>query len=122
MENLMITQRAAGNSTILLLEGPLIIATLFDFQRPVRESGLMNAIIDLTGVPYMDSAGLGAILAFWAHVQRTGDKLAIVGVNERVQVLFDITKVKSILPVFATIDEAERSFQPHTLSATQAPS
>jgi len=120
MENLKIDECTATNSTILRLEGPLTIATLFDFQRAVREHGLRNTIIDLSGVPYMDSAGLGAVLAFWAHTQRSADLLAIVGVSERVQVLFDLTKVNSVLPVFSTIGEAECSFQSRAENAKQA--
>jgi anti-sigma B factor antagonist len=112
MESLEI-QRAMGagpKTTVLRLNGPLTLATLFDFQSTVREPGYTDTIIDLTGVPYIDSAGLGAILAAWAHRQTAKDKFAVVGANERVQVLFKITKVETLLPIFTTAEEAERSF------------
>jgi anti-sigma B factor antagonist len=112
MENIEI-QRARGvgaKTTILRLKGPLTLATLFDFQNTVREPGYTDTIVDLTEVPYIDSAGLGAILAHWAHRQRAQDKFAVVGANDRVQVLFKITKVETLLPIFTTAEEAERSF------------
>jgi anti-sigma B factor antagonist len=112
MENLEIQRdKGAGpKSTIFRLKGPLTLSTLFDFQAAVRQNGDADTILDLTQVPYIDSAGLGAILAQWAHTQRSKDKFAVVGANERVQVLFKITKVDAILPICTTVEEAERSF------------
>ncbi len=55
----------------------------------------------------MDSAGLGALIGVFASCQRTGQKFAISSVPERVQVLFEMTGVKGLLPCFASIDEAE---------------
>ena len=110
MENLEIQRKTAGQSTVLQLNGPLTLATLFDFQKAVREPGAGDTIIDVSGVPYIDSAGLGVILAHWSHTQRNNQKFAMVGVNDRVKVLLEITKVNSILPVFLTIEDAERRF------------
>ena len=112
MENLEI-QRTAGNGadiTILALRGPLTLATLFDFQSAVRQPDLRHTILEITNVPYIDSAGLGVILSHWAHTQRTGNKFAVVGVCERVRTLLDMTKVSAMLPTFATVAEAERKF------------
>jgi len=112
MEKLEIvrTAGARGDTTILRIQGPLTLQTLFDFQKLIREDGIGDAVIDLTGVPYMDSAGLGAILSHWAHTQRTGKNFAIAGISERVQVLFNLTKVGTLLPCFASVQEAEQSF------------
>jgi len=112
MEQLEI-QRSAGKAsrtTIFRLKGPLTLSTLFDFQSAIREPGLADTIIDLTGVPYIDSAGLGAILSRWAHIQRMGEKMAVAGACERVQILFRLTKVDTLIPSFATVQEAEQSF------------
>jgi len=104
-----------GNDvTILTLRGPLTLATLFDLQTAVRQPGLGNTILDLTEVPYIDSAGLGTILSHWAHTQRIGKKFAVTGACERVQVLFQLTKVNSLLPCFATANEACQNFSSAT--------
>jgi anti-anti-sigma factor len=100
----------ASKATILRLKGPLTLSTLFEFQSKVREPGLKDTIIDLTEVPYIDSAGLGSILSHWAHTQRTGDKFAVAGACDRVKVLFQLTKVDSLIPAFGTCAEAEQSF------------
>jgi anti-anti-sigma factor len=116
-------QRTAGSAsdvTILTLSGPLTMATLFDFQTAVRQPDLKNTIIDFSGVPYMDSAGLGIVLSHWAHTQRVGVKFAAVGISERVLVLLEMTGVAKLLPCFATAAEAEHSFSGATNSSSKA--
>jgi len=111
MENLEVRRSAGtGDTTILQLQGPLTMATLFDFQKAVRQPDLKNLILDLSGVPYIDSAGLGVILSAWAHSQRTGSKFAVTNVSDRVRVMLNMTRVDSMLPQFRTPEEAERSF------------
>src|SRR5580692_3717021 len=96
--------------TILALQGPLTIGTVFEFQAVTRQPDLKSTIIDFSGVPYMDSVGLGALLSHWAHSQRIGVKFAAVAISDRVRVLLDMSKVSTILPSFPTVADAEREF------------
>jgi anti-anti-sigma factor len=112
MDQLQI-QRTPGASpdvAILTLTGPLTIQTLFDFQTALRDPDLRSTIIDFSGVPYMDSAGLGIVLSHWAHTQRIGAKFAAVAISERVRVLLEMTGVSKLLPNFASVGEAEQAF------------
>jgi len=112
------TPGSASDVTILSLTGPLTITTLFDFQTAIRQPGLKSTIIDFSGVPYIDSAGLGIVLSHWAHTQRIGVKFAAVGISERVSVLLEMTGVNKLLPSFSTVADAERAFS----SVTDSPS
>jgi anti-anti-sigma factor len=112
MDELQI-QRSGGSAsdvTVLTLNGPLTLATLFDLQAALRKPDLKSTILDFSGVPYMDSAGLGLVLSHWAHTQRIGVKFAAVAISERVQVLLEMTGVNKILPSFPTVADAEHSF------------
>ena len=99
-----------GSTTILRLAGPLTLATLFLLQEKLREIGNADTVIDVSQVPYIDSAGLGTILGHWAHTQRTGHKFALTGVSPRIDVLLEITKVNTVLPMFKTAEDADRAF------------
>ena len=101
---------ATGTTTIVRLKGPLSISTLFGLQDELKAIGPSDTVIDVTEVPYIDSAGLGTILSHWSHTQRTGHKFAVAGVSPRIEVLLEITKVNTILPMFKTAEEADRSF------------
>jgi anti-sigma B factor antagonist len=104
------TPGSASDVSILTLQGPLTMRTLFDLQTALREPDLKSVIIDFSGVPYIDSAGLGVVLSHWAHTQRNGLKFAVVAMPERVRVLLEMTKVDTLLPIFPTAADAERSF------------
>ncbi len=92
---------------VFRLTGPFVLGTMFEFQAALREPGVHGVIIDFSGVPYIDSAGLGVVLSQWTHVQRGGYKFALVGMSPRVHTIFEITRTDTVLPIFATQAEAE---------------
>jgi anti-anti-sigma factor len=55
----------------------------------------------------MDSAGMGLVMNHYVHCQTRGAKLVVCGANTRVMDLFKVTKVDTILPLTATLEEAE---------------
>jgi anti-anti-sigma factor len=112
------TSGSASDVTIFTLKGPLTMKTLFDFQTILRQPDLKSTIVDFSGVPYIDSAGLGIVLSHWAHTQRIGVKFAAVGISERVLVLLEMTGVAKVLPCFSCAADAETAFR----SATNSPS
>ncbi|MGE5204670.1 MAG: STAS domain-containing protein [Chlamydiota bacterium] len=92
---------------ILCLKGPLTISNLFDFQARVRSNNLSALILDLSGVPYMDSAGIGALVAAYVSYQKNGRSLALVGVGERLHNALKITQVESLFQLFDSLPAAE---------------
>jgi anti-anti-sigma factor len=119
MEQMEIVREAgaAGSTTIFRLKGPLTLSTLFGLQDSLREAPDADTIIDVSEVPYIDSAGLGTILSRWSHTLRTGHKFALTGVSPRIAVLLEITKVNTVLPMFGTAEEADLSFTGKTVTA-----
>ena len=104
--------------TVFRLTGPFTLSTMFDFQADLRKPGQKWAIVDLSGVPYMDSAGLGVLLGHFAHTQRGGYKFALTGISPRLRTIFEITHTDSLLPIFGTQDEAENNFEGGASAAT----
>jgi anti-sigma B factor antagonist len=96
----------------LHLEGPLTLQTLFDFQRAVRAQQTAALIISLAGVPYMDSAGLGAILGAYVSCHSHGHRFALTDVPPRVFTLLRVVKVDTLVPQFETVGAAEAEFAP----------
>jgi len=110
MEELQITAADGQNGArVLRLEGPLTLRTIFDFQTIARQEGSSPLIIDLTAVPYMDSAGLGSILGLFASAQRKNTGFAVAGISDRIRTLFEVTHVEDVLPSFPTVADAEAS-------------
>jgi anti-sigma B factor antagonist len=94
---------------ILRLSGPLVIATLFDFQAKVRANNSPALIIDFTNVPYVDSAGIGALVGAYVTHQKDGRSLALVGVSDHVHSALQVTRVEQFFCFYSTIAEAENA-------------
>ena len=93
---------------IFTLDGPVTLPNLFTLQAEFRNGQLPSAVIvDFGSVPYMDSAGMGAIVNYFVHCQNRGVKLLAVGICSRVHELFKMTKVDSIIPCYPSVEEAE---------------
>jgi anti-anti-sigma factor len=98
----------ASGVKIFRLIGPLTLASVFEFQDLARADHDAATVIDLAGVPYMDSAGLGAILGIMASCQRTHRGFGITGATERIQTLFTVAGVGGLIPSFDSVEVAER--------------
>jgi anti-anti-sigma factor len=99
--------KAAG-TVIFRFAGPLTLRNLFTMQEQLRDGDLPRlTVLDLSGVPYMDSAGMGAVINHYVHCQNRGARLVAAGVNSRVMELFQLTKVDTVIPLASTVEEAE---------------
>jgi ABC-type transporter Mla MlaB component len=86
---------------------PLALSNMLDFQSIPSETPPSLNILDLTGVPYMDSTGLGMIVTHFARCQAKGIRMSVAGSSKRVLDLFNMTKVDTILPLAATVEEVD---------------
>jgi anti-sigma B factor antagonist len=94
-----------GGKRVLRLSGPLVISNLFEFQSLVRANISPRLILDFTNVPYIDSAGIGALVGAYVSHQKEGRSLVLVGVNDRLHSALQVTRVQQFFSFFATIDE-----------------
>jgi len=92
---------------VLVLSGPLTASNSAIFQNALRrEDAAETIILDLSDVPYIDSAGLGLLVTAYVTRQKSGRKMVLSGINPRVQRLFEITKVASLFLIFSSAEEA----------------
>ncbi len=92
---------------IIRLTGPLTLATLFEVQETLRKDPRPKTIIDLSNVPYIDSAGLGALLSFHGSCKRTGRSYTLAGLPARVYTMFAASKVDNLVHISRTLEDAE---------------
>ena len=94
---------------ILRLTGPLVLTTLFDFQSKVRADSSRTLMLDFTHVPYVDSAGIGALV--WAYVthEKEGRRLYLIGVSQRVQDALQVTRVRQFFNFVDSVAAVEQA-------------
>ena len=96
---------------VLCLKGPLLISNLFEFQSTVRANTTRFLILDLTQVPYIDSAGVGDLVGAYVTHDK-GRRLALVGVTERVRNTMQVTHVEQFFQFYETAKAAQDAHEP----------
>ena len=95
---------------VLSLRGPLTMENVSPFLNAVRREDAPTMILDFTGVPYLDSSGLGSLVSACTSCSKSGRRMALTGVNKRVLKVFEITKVERIFLMFPTLGDALEAF------------
>jgi len=91
---------------VLKLAGPFTLNAVFEFQSAVRQPAQGFTIVDLTEVPYMDSAALGSLLGMHVSCQRDKRLYAIIGASERLKTLFRVSGVNGLLVLADSLEQA----------------
>lgn len=92
---------------VLKLIGPFTLKHVFEFQEVVRHDPARLTVIDMTAVPFMDSAALGSILGFHVSCQRHGLQYALAGASDRLKTMFKVAGVDGLVVSCASVAEAE---------------
>ena len=70
---------AANGDAVWRLTGPLVITSFFEFQERVRAEKSKTLALDCSGVPYIDSTGIGALMTIYVNRQKDERRLLLVG-------------------------------------------
>ena len=92
---------------VFFFSGPIILTTLADFQTKVRANQSHNLIFDFTDVPFVDSAGIGALVGIYLRHQRDEHGLSLVGVNDRVRTALGIAHIDQFFRFFDNLGDAQ---------------
>jgi anti-sigma B factor antagonist len=109
-----IQQDTVGNAERLALSGDLDSFSVNNLRERINrlfDSGIYNIIIDLTNVKFVDSAGLGQLVAALKMAVHHGGDLVLVKPNDTVKDLLRITKLDTIFRRFDTAEGAASVFQ-----------
>jgi anti-sigma B factor antagonist len=113
-----ISERVVGKLTILDLNGKLTIGEGAQLLKDKTESlifqGRTQLIMNLGAVPYIDSGGLGQLVACYASIARAGGRLTLLGVNKKNHDLLSITKLVAFFETFDLERDAIESYKTQT--------
>lgn len=115
MAELEVNERQAGDVTILDMSGTVRIGegsiALRDAIRGLADTGKKKILLNLANVNYVDSSGIGELIANYTTVSRQGGQLKLLNLTERIQNLLVITKLLTVFDTFEDEGEALKSFQ-----------
>jgi anti-sigma B factor antagonist len=115
--HLALTERQIGAVTVLDLVGKLTIdhdaQRLKDKINSLIQQGRTQIVLNLTDVSYIDSGGLGQLVASYGSVAKTSGGLKLLGVSKRNHDLLSITRLVTLFDAYDSEKEAVESFRTH---------
>jgi anti-sigma B factor antagonist len=128
MDSLSITQRRTDDVVILDLAGKLTIggtnSQLKETLRQLTTEGERSIVLNMSGLTFVDSSGLGELVSGYSTLKRENGRLALVGLSGTVLNLMTITKLYTVFDTYDSEAEAVKSFgtsagDPPTLAASK---
>jgi anti-sigma B factor antagonist len=99
-----IVVRRIGNCVVLDCSGKITLGPgTMNIRNAVREAvkgGPKKIVLNLGGVDYIDSSGIGELVSSFTHVQSQGSKLVLLNLTKRIQELLVITKLITVFDIF----------------------
>ena len=110
-----IQERRVGPVTFLALSGRLVLddgdVLLRQRVDDLVARGQLRIVADLTELDYVDSAGIGVLIAKYLSVRRNGGDLKLLRLSLRTHHALEITHLLTVFETFDTEEEAVRSFE-----------
>jgi anti-sigma B factor antagonist len=123
--NLYIDERRSADVTILELNGRLRVGgNALALHKSIRSLILEKKtliILNLAGVAFIDSCGLGELVASQVSVENKGGEIKLVGLTEALRGLFMVTRLLSAFSIYDNETQALESFANHASKLKTAP-
>src|SRR5947209_17344620 len=114
--SLQIDNRDREGIAILELKGRITVgpeaSALREKIEEITAAGERNVVLEMSGVDYIDSTGLGALVMFATNMRKKGGAVKLVALNKRHIQLLIMTKLATIFEIFGDEQDAMNSFFP----------
>ena len=115
MAELNISERQAGDVTVLDMGGKITIGegsvALRTGIRRLLEEGKKKILLNLAGVGYIDSSGIGELVSSHTAINKDGGQLKLLNLTQKLRDLLTITKLLTVFDVYENEPEALNSFK-----------
>lgn len=105
----MISRTPSETTCVLDIAGEVDVYTSPQLKHDLMqmaERGVKYVVVNLAKVEYLDSTGLGVLIAGLKRMREAGGNLALVGPGMRIQRIFEITGLDKIFDIYTTEEEA----------------
>jgi anti-sigma B factor antagonist len=112
---MQLDQRIVGQVAVVKVTGDITLnkggdVLLKDKVQSLIQQGQKNILLDLSGVSYVDSAGLGELVQAYATTKNRGGALKLLSVTKRLRDLLVVTKLLMVFDTFEAEADALASF------------
>ena len=97
---------AANGVLVARLTGKLSLETVSTFLQQLRPEETQKLVLDMSGVSYVDSAGVGALVQLFVHRRSKSQAFAVAALTPQGAAVMQVAGLTKLVPNFATVAEA----------------
>jgi anti-sigma B factor antagonist len=105
-----IKSSARGSVTVIELSGRFDANTMPQVKRELERATTADVVVNLSGVHFIDSAGLSALISALKRCRQAGGDLRLSNLQQPVRIIFELTKLQRAFEIFASESEAVAAF------------
>ena len=109
----VLTRQVDNGVTVVAPPGRLDVAgapALKDAISEVVKNGPPRVVLDMEGISFVDSTGLGSVIAALKQIRSSQGDLRLAAPNQQVRVVLELTTLDRVFPYFSTVEEALTGF------------
>lgn len=91
---------------IFQLKGKLSLETVNEFIQKLRPEPAQHLILDMSGVTFLDSAGVGALVSLFVNRRNHGKTFALAALAPQSSAVVTVAGLQNLLPIYKTVEEA----------------
>ncbi len=97
---------ANGDLLVTRLTGKLSLETVHDFIATMRVEPAANLVLDMSGLSFLDSAGVGALVSLFVSRRNHGKTLALAALTQQGTAVMQVSGLLKLLPIYSAVEEA----------------
>ncbi len=97
---------ATGDSLIARLTGKLSFENVHDFIATLRPEPAAHLILDMSGLSFLDSAGVGALVTLFVSRRSKGKTLALAALTLQGAAVMQVAGLLKLMPVYPSVEQA----------------
>ena len=105
---LNIERQSASNGETLVtrLTGKLSLETVHNFIATMRPEPAARLVLDMSGLSFLDSAGVGALVSLFVSRRNNSKTLALAALTQQGNAVMQVSGLLKLLPVYPSVEEA----------------
>jgi anti-sigma B factor antagonist len=101
-------EKVAGSNgeNVTRLRGKLSLETVNQFIQTMRQEPAAHLVLDMSGVSFLDSSGVGALVSLFVSRKHVSKTLVLAGLTKQGMAVMEVSGLMKLIPTYPTVEEA----------------
>jgi anti-anti-sigma factor len=97
---------SGSGNVVTRLDGRLSLETVNSFLQTMRKEQASHLVLDMSGVAFLDSSGVGAMVSLFVTRKHAGKTLALANLTKQAIAVLQVSGILKLIPTYPTVEAA----------------